>query len=172
MLISKPPVGEYPPYALAYINKVPDDGRILEHLQNNTSVLRSLIGSLSEEQLAYRYAPGKWTIKEVLIHITDSERIFAYRALRIGRGDTTPLPGFEQNDYVPASLAGERSIQSILEEYDSVRKATLTLLNNMPATAYTNITACNNAPCSLRALAYMIAGHEMHHVDIIKERYL
>ena len=120
----------------------------------------------------HRYAPGKWTIKEVLIHICDTERIFAYRALRIGRGDITPLPGFEQDDYVPVSQANSRSIKNILAEYESVRKATLTLFNSMPRQAFTHIGTCNNSPVSLRALAYMIAGHEMHHVAIIKERYL
>ncbi len=172
MLIPKPPVGEYPPYAITYIDKVPNDGQVLVHLQNNMNMLLSLAVKLSDEQLAYRYAPGKWTIKEVLIHIADTERIFAYRALRIGRGDTTPLPGFEQDDYVPASHANERTIASIMEEYEAVRKASLTLLYSMLPGAFTNIAACNNAPVSLRALAYMIAGHEMHHVDIIKERYL
>ncbi|RYE25094.1 MAG: DinB family protein [Sphingobacteriales bacterium] len=172
MLISKPGVDEYKPYAEAYINKLPDDGQVMEHLHNNMNMVLALVGSLTEEQLNYRYAPGKWSIKEVLIHIADTERIFAYRALRIGRGDTTPLPGFEQDDYVPASQAANRVIKSIVDEYESVRRATLTLLNAMPPAAFTNVTACNNAPCSLRALAYMIAGHEMHHVAIIKERYL
>lgn len=172
MLIPKPPAGEYPTYAIAYIDKIPNDGQVLAHLQNNMNMLLALVGRLSDEQLAYRYAPGKWSIKEVLVHIADTERIFACRALRIGRGDTTPLPGFDQDSYVPASHANERTIAAIMEEYETVRKASLTLLYSMLPGVFTNVAACNNAPVSLRALAYMIAGHEMHHVDIIKERYL
>src|ERR1041385_8444028 len=125
--IEKPAEGEYAPYTIRYIGLLPDDGLVLQHLEDNLKATTDFILSLPEEKLAFRYAEGKWTIKEVLVHIIDDERIYAYRALRIGRGDTTPLPGFEQEDYVPFYRANERSVSSILQEYTAVRKATISL---------------------------------------------
>lgn len=171
-LISKPSEGEYIPYAIAYISLVPDDGAVLQYAADNLENVKSLIRAATEEELLYRYAPGKWNIKEVLVHIIDTERIFAYRALRIARNDKTPLTGFEQDDYVPASNAGERDIESIMEEYAAVRMATLTLFRSLDMADYLKTGVANNHPVSVRALAYQIAGHEQHHFNIIKERYL
>ena len=128
--ISRPEFGEYAPYTITYIDHVPNDGLVLEHLRENAKLTRALVSSLSEERLLSRYAPGKWSIKEVLVHVIDAERIFAYRALRIARNDKTPLPGFEENDYVPASQADQRVINSIVEEYAAVRLASVTLLES------------------------------------------
>lgn len=170
--ISKPGVGEYAPYATAYISLVPDSGHVLHQLRENASTLRQLILSMPVERLNKGYAPGKWTPKELLVHLIDAERIFTYRALCIARNDTQPLPGFEENDYVSASNANDRDIEDILEEYENVKKATLSLFNSFNNDILLRKGLANNAPVSVRALAYMVAGHEMHHINIIKERYL
>src|SRR6476659_2584058 len=116
-LIPKPKEGEYPPYAIMYVGLLPDDGFLLTHLHNNLTATRELVLSLPGEKLNYRYAKNKWTIKEILVHIIDDERIYAYRALRFARNDKTELPGFEQDDYVLYSQANERNIKNIMEEY-------------------------------------------------------
>ena len=124
------------------------------------------------DKLTYRYAENKWTIKEILVHIMDDERIYAYRALRIARNDKTPLPGFEQDDYVPFSKANQRSLASILREYKTVRQATVSLFTSFNMEDLLRIGTANDHPVSVRALAWHIAGHELHHLNIIKERYL
>src|SRR5262245_15533889 len=108
--IAKPEAGEFPPYAAMYIDLLPDDGLVLKHLKDNLKATKSLLLPLPPEKLLYRYAEGKWTVKEVLVHIIDDERIYAYRALRFARNDTTELPGFEQEDYARYSGANERSV--------------------------------------------------------------
>src|SRR6476469_6685320 len=117
--IAKPHDGEFPPYAIMYIRLLPDDGLLLQHLKVNFKMTRDLILSLPHEKLNYKYAAGKWTIKEILVHIIDDERIYAYRALRFARNDKTELPGFEQDDYALYSQANERDIENILEEYEA-----------------------------------------------------
>jgi uncharacterized damage-inducible protein DinB len=170
--IAKPKEGEFPPYAIMYITLLPDDGRVLEHLKDQFESTKVLVLSLPEEKLNYRYAEGKWTIKEILLHIIDTERIFAYRALRFARNDMTELPGYEQDDYTPYSGATGRDLTSIFEEYEAVRNATITLFNGFEEEAYTRLGVANKHTVSVRALAYQIAGHELHHINIIKERYL
>lgn len=170
--IQKPAKGEYRDYAAAYVSKVPDDGMVLQHLQNNFETINSLVINLPEEKLLSAYAPGKWTLKELLVHMMDTERIVANRALRIARNDKTDLPGFEQNDYVPYSYANERSIANIMEEYALQRKSTIALFSNFDESAFTRIGFANGAPFSVRAALYIIAGHELHHLKIIKEKYL
>lgn len=171
-IIAKPDIDEYPAYASMYIDLLDDDGEILSHLKNQLDKTKDFFTGLSKKQLKYTYAEGKWTIKEILVHIIDDERIFAYRALRIGRGDATPLPGFEQDDYVPFSHANERSIKDILKEYKSVRKATLTLFKTFYDEDLFRKGIANGFVVSVRALLYHIAGHELHHLNIIKNLYL
>lgn len=171
-LITKPEAAEYAPYYDKYISLVPADGMVLQHLYNNREMIDAFLVSLPPERWEHRYAEGKWTIKEMLLHVIDTERIFAYRALTIARGDATPLPGYEQDDYVPTSGANTRSSSSLLEEYATVRQATLTLLGNLPDEAWGRIGTANDTPVSVRAIAYMLVGHELHHLTIIKERYL
>lgn len=171
-LIPKPEPGEYDPYAIMYVKLLPDDGMILQHLYNNRQRVDKFLSALTPEQWMLRYAEGKWTIKEILLHIIDDERIYAYRALRIARGDTTPLPGFDQDPYVTASHANDRSVQSLLEEYASVRNATLTLFGNLPDDAWMKTGTANDHSVTVRALIYHLAGHELHHLNIIKEKYL
>ncbi len=171
-LIMKPSPNEYAPYYDRYISLVQEDGMVLQHLYTNRKMIDAFLTALPADRWEYRYAEGKWTIKEALLHVIDTERIFAYRALTIARGDTTSLPGYEQDDYVPTSAANTRSSSSLLEEYAAVRQATLTLLGNLPEEAWGRIGTANEKPVSVRAIAYMLAGHELHHLTIIKERYL
>lgn len=169
--IPKPPANEYAAYTIAYIAQVPDDGRVLEHLQHNAEVMKQHILSLPEEKLATPCAPGEWTVKEILVHIMDSERVFAYRALRVARNDMTPLPGFEQDDYVPYSGANARSLDNIFAEYIAIRAATMTFFESLDDAAWLRIGTASNNPVSVRAAAYIIAGHELYHLDSIKQNY-
>src|SRR5262249_41278086 len=118
--IAKPNEGEYNPYAIIYIKLLPDDGLIIKHLKESFKAVKDFILSIPSDKLQYRYAENKWSIKEILVHIMDDERIYAYRALRIARNDKTELPGFEQDEYVPYSRANERSLKSILNEYATI----------------------------------------------------
>jgi len=170
--VEKPKEGEYNPYAIMYIRLLPDDGLIIKHLNENFKTVKNFILSVPEEKLLYRYAENKWTIKEMLVHIMDDERIYAYRALRIARNDKTELPGFEQDDYVPYSRANERSLKNILNEYATIRRATISLFENLNEAAFLRTGTANGHIVSVRALAYHIAGHELHHMNIIRERYL
>jgi uncharacterized damage-inducible protein DinB len=170
--IEKPGEGEYAPYAIRYIGLLPDDGLVLRHMEENLRATREFILSLPEEKLAHRYAEGKWTIKEILVHLSDDERIYAYRALRFARGDKTELPGFEQDDYAARSGANARDIEDILAEFADVRRATVSLFKGLDREALVRVGVADGKVMSVRAAAYHIAGHELRHVDIIKERYL
>jgi DinB superfamily len=172
--IQKPFPGEYPAYSSIYMDLIPNDGMVLKHLKDNFIKIKELIYSIPEERLYYRYAKDKWTIKEILVHIIDDERIFSYRALRYARNDKTELPGFEQDDYVIWSGANERSLESIFEEYETVRNASISLFEWLPDDCFlrTGTSTGNLNERTVRALAYHIAGHEQRHVKIIKERYI
>lgn len=171
VLIERPEVGEYIPFQKKYIDLV-EGTNLLGTLQTSLAETQALVRGLSEEKLLYRYADGKWNIKEVLLHIIDAERIFTYRALRFARQDSTPLPGFDENTYVPASGASFRSIDNLLEEFTSVRASTITLFKNFTPEMFRTIGTASNNPMSARTMAYVTAGHEIHHRNIIKERYL
>jgi uncharacterized damage-inducible protein DinB len=170
--IEKPKEGEYPAYAIMYMKLVPDDGLLLKHLRDGFNSIQKLILPLPEEKLLYRYATNKWTIKEVLVHLIDDERIYAYRALCFARNEKTPLPGFEQDDYIAASNANDRSLKNILQEYEAVRNATIALYEGLDDGALVRSGIANNNKATVRALGYHIVGHEFHHVNIIKEKYL
>ncbi len=170
--IDKPREGEYAPYAIRYIGLMPDDGLVLEHLKNNLKLTRDFILSLPEERLTHRYAEGKWTIKEILLHIADDERIYTYRALRFARNDATELPGFEQDDYALHSGANDRTINDLLVELATVREATISLYNGLDSAALTRAGVASGNFMTVRAIAYHIAGHELRHLNIIRERYL
>ena len=169
--IPKPEAGEFPPYASMYIDLIPDDGRVLEHLRDNMTVVQEHIKTLPSEKLATPHAEGEWTVKEILVHIMDDERIYAYRALRFARGDSTELPGFEQDDYVPPSKANERDLDEIFKEYQTIRWATITLFNYLDDDALLRGGVASGNYATVRALAYHIAGHEMHHLNSIKQNY-
>lgn len=169
--IEKPKSGEFAPYTTMYIDLLPDDGRILTHLQNNLQKTIDLIQSFPEEALITPHAPGEWTIKEIIVHCIDDERIYAYRALRFGRNDQTELPGFEQDDYVPHSKANQRNSQGIIDELKAVRAATITLFNSFDDNDLLQKGIGSGNVLSVRAAAYHIAGHELHHLNSIQENY-
>ena len=170
--IPKPLDGEFAPYAIMYIGLLPDDGLVLSHMQDNLKIITDLVRPLSESQLTTPFAQGEWTIKEILLHIIDDERIYAYRALRAARNDQTELPGFDQDLFTTYSGANQRSLESLFEEYASVRAATITFFNNVPDEALTRASIANGHAMSVRAAAYHIAGHELHHLNSIKQNYL
>lgn len=170
-LIARPGTDEYAPYYGTYIGKVPD-GDLRAMLASQLAETLALIRSIPESRGGHRYAPDKWSIKGVLGHLADSERIFSYRALRIGRGDTTPLPGFEQDDYVPMGNFDARTLRDLADELAAVRQATLHLFAHLDQAAVERRGTASGKPVSVRALAYIIAGHELHHVGILKTRYL
>lgn len=157
-------------YFTRYANLVPETD-VITVLKEAKKTSRKLMFSLNLDQWDYRYAEGKWSVKEVWLHMIDTERIFAYRALRFGRGDQTPLPGFEQNDYVGPSKAAERSIASIIHEYETVRDATISLFEYMPPEALDRTGTASGNKLSARALAFIIAGHERHHLNGLKLNY-
>jgi len=165
----RPEQNEYAAYFDRYISKVDEKGS--EAVLRSTQFL-DLITGFTVAQWDYSYAPGKWTLRQVLVHLMDTERIFAYRALRISRNDMTALPGFEQDGYVDNAVAENRSADSLIEEYKSVRAATLSLFGQLNAEALSRIGTAGDAATSVRALAYMIAGHELHHQELIHAHYL
>jgi len=169
--IARPATDEYAPYYGTYVSKVPE-GDLFALLSNQLADTLTLIRSLPEARGGHRYAPGKWSIKEVIGHVIDAERIFSYRGLRIGRGDATPLPGFEQNDYVPAGAFDRRTLRDLADELAAVRQATILLFRHLDAEALARRGTASGNPISARALAYIIAGHERHHVEILKSKYL
>lgn len=170
--IAKPEAGEFAPYASMYIDLLPDDGLILQHLRSNFETTRNLILSLPEGKLIHRYAPGKWTIKEILVHIVDDERIYSYRALRFARNDPTELPGFDQDVFARHSGADERGLDDIFEEYEAVRSATITLFGGLEDEAFLRRGTADGNVMSVRAAVYHLAGHELHHMNVIREKYL
>ena len=170
--IPKPEPGEYDPYAIEYFNLIPDDGQVIQHLEDNMKMMEELVSAFTEEQLTRPHADGEWTIKEILLHVIDDERIYAYRTLRAARNDKTALPGFEQDDYVEPSRANERSLESLLDEYRSVRMSTITLIKYLPEVALMYSVMANNHEVTVRALCYHIAGHEMHHIVSVRKNYL
>jgi hypothetical protein len=170
--IEKPNEDESAPYAIQYIRLLPDDGLVLDHLQKNIESTRSFLLSLPEDKLLYRYAAAKWTIKEIVLHIADDERIYAYRALRFARNDTTQLPGFDQDEYTRYSGANQRTLNDLLDELATVRAATLSLYKGLGGDTLMRTGVASRNMMSVRAIAYHIAGHELRHLKIIRERYI
>jgi uncharacterized damage-inducible protein DinB len=168
---ARPESDEYVPYYHKYISLVPD-GDLVETLRSQMIRTQSLLREIPESRESHRYAPEKWSIREVVGHMADVERVMTYRALRIARADTTPLPGFDENAYVPAGNFEARSLASLAHELDEVRRATVAFVETLEPDAAARRGTANNNEISARALAYIIAGHERHHVGILKERYL
>lgn len=169
--MNRPAQSEHAPYYSRYVDLVPD-GPIIEVLRSQAKETLELLRSIPEAKGNHAYAQGKWTIKEVFGHVVDSERVFSYRALRIGRGDATPLPGFEQDDYVPHGGFASRTLHDLADELEAVRRATLLLFEGFPRDAGARMGTASGNPVSVQALAYIIAGHERHHVKVLRERYL
>ena len=169
--MKRPDPSEYAPYYGRYIELVPE-GSIVEILRTQVRGTLDLLRSLPEANGNHRYAPGKWSIKQVVGHVTDGERVFSYRALRFGRGDATQLPGFEQDDYARDGGFDVRTLQHLSDELEAVRRATVRLYEGFSEEESLRKGIASSNPVSVRALAYIIAGHELHHVKILKEKYL
>jgi hypothetical protein len=170
-LSERPDTTEFAPYYSRYITGVPA-GDVLGTLAQQLDDTLALLASVSESQATTRYEPGKWSVKEVVGHVADTERIMAYRALRIARGDRTPLPGFEQDDYVAAANFDARPLAVLVDGLETVRRATLSLFRSFDDEALLRRGVANELEVTPRALAYIIAGHERHHVAILRSRYL
>ena len=168
--IPRPVAAEYAPYYGRYIDKVPD-GDLLRTLEDQGRETQAVLARLSEAKALHRYAPGKWSVKEVIGHVSDTERVFSYRALRFARGDTIALPGFDENAWVPAGSFDARSLADLAAELDAVRRATLTLFRGLDAAALARRGTASDNAVSVRAIAWIIAGHERHHVALLHERY-
>lgn len=170
--IPYPPDNEYGDFYQSYVRRIDPDEEILECLRRGARELTGLLGDVPAAHWSVRYAPDKWDLRTMVLHLIDGERVFAYRALRIARGDTTPLPGFDENAFAAECGAGHRSPVSLLAEYRSVRRATLSLFRSLPAHALSRTGTASGCPASPRAIAYIIAGHERHHLALLRERYL
>jgi hypothetical protein len=168
--IPRPAAAEYDPYYGRYIDKVPE-GDLLRTLEAQARETQALLAGLSDAKALHRYAAGKWSIKEVIGHVADTERVYSYRALRFARADATALPGFDENAWVPAGNFDARPLADLAAELDAVRRATLALFRGLDAAALARRGTANDAAISVRAIAWIIAGHERHHVALLHERY-
>ena len=167
----KPESSEYAPYYEKYIEQASKAG-VRDSFASQPSELRRALDGVAEEKGTFAYEEGKWTIKELLSHIIDGERIFGYRILRISRGDTTPIEGFEQDDYIATSNANNRSFSDLLDEFEFNRKANVLMINNLDENALTRMGTASDNPISARALISILIGHVGHHLNILNERYL
>jgi uncharacterized damage-inducible protein DinB len=170
--IEFPSKSEYPIYAEMYMKLVNKDGSLIEQLKSSLERTKTLINNLSNEELDYRYEKNKWSIKEVLVHIIDDERIYGYRALSFARNDKTNLPGFEQDDYNANSDTSERAIENIMDEYEALRLSTIALFKGFSGIALKRLGIANGNQASVRALGYHILGHDLHHIKVIENLYL
>ena len=169
-IVGRPEADEIPSHYVGYIKRVPETDPVMvcaSQIEETAALLRGL----SDTDAMYRYGRGKWSIKEVVGHLSDTERIMAYRALRIARGDTTALPSFDENAYVPVAKFDARSLADLVGELRTVRAATLALLRTFDAEAWRRRGTASGKPVSVRALGFMIPGHERHHVEVLRTRY-
>jgi DinB superfamily len=167
----RPEKTEYNEYYERYVSLV-NETEIVQVLENQQAELSEIFERITEEKSLYAYAEGKWTIKEVLGHLSDGERIFAYRALRISRADETPIEGFEQDGYIENSNFNGTKLSDLLDEFLLIRKSNLIFFKNLTAEAWTRAGTASDSPVSVRAIAYIMAGHVRHHIRILRERYL
>jgi hypothetical protein len=170
LIIARPQPDEYAPYYARYISLVKGED-ILTALDQQRRDTMTLLCGRDEEDGDFRYAPEKWSAKEVLGHMCDTERVFAYRALRISRADATPLEGYEQDDYVRNGPFAHRQLSDLVEDFIAVRRATVSLLRNLDEEAWMRRGIANKNEVSVRGIAYIIAGHELHHRSILEEKY-
>jgi uncharacterized damage-inducible protein DinB len=170
-MIVRPASTEYVPYYETYISKVPD-GDVIEILEEQIADTFRLLGGLGEEEGNYRYEPEKWNVKQVLGHVIDTERVFSYRALAFARGDKTPLPPMEQDDYAANSNYTAQTLSGITDQLSAVRRASLTLFKSFDDEIALRTGTASGFEFSVRSIMYIIAGHEIHHKRVVKERYL
>lgn len=171
LAITRPETGQYAPSHSAYVDAVPD-GDVLAMLERQVNDTVALLEGIGEQRSQHRYAPGKWSIREVIGHVIDAERVFAYRALSFARGDRNALPGFEENEWAATSNAHGRSLASLLDELRRVRASTVALFRSFGAAEWARGGTASGHRVTVPALAYVVAGHERHHVRILRERYL
>ena len=169
--MSRPDTNEYAPYYERYVSLVAETD-IVNVLGAQPTQLQDLLTAMPEDRGAFRYAEGKWSVKELISHLIDGERIFAYRVLRISRADETPIEGFEQDGYIENSHANERSFAELLEEFSLLRRANMIMFKNLDDGDWQRTGTASEATVSVRALAYIMAGHVDHHLNILRERYL
>lgn len=170
--IPPPTSEEYAPFYADYIQRAAARGDIMAALSFQIDELRTALGALSDSQARFKPGPQEWSIKEVVSHLIDTERVFSYRLLRISRKDKTPLPGFEQEDYVRESGADTLPLIDLLDEFVHLRQANLLAIRNMKPIAFTETGTASGSPVSTRALVYMLVGHVEHHMASLKEKYL
>jgi hypothetical protein len=168
--MSRPAAGDFPPYFARYIARVEADS-IAEAIDQYAAEMEVFYTGLPEDKADYAYAPGKWTLKELLQHVIDAERIFAYRILRISRNDSTPLPSFDEDSYVLYSGAASRSFASIKEEFIAVRKSTDLLLRSLTEEQYKRSGVASNLPVTVNAIGFILFGHLLHHKQVLHEKY-
>lgn len=171
LTVARPQPVEFAEFYAGYIAEVPLEGDPLEQLGTQLESVTRLLEGVSDEYAEFRYEPGKWSIKEVVGHLCDSERVFSYRMMRVGRADETALPGFEENDYVREANFDARTLPNIAGEWSSIRKATIALAQGFPPDAWERMGTANQKPISARALLYIILGHTQHHVGVLRTRY-
>ena len=172
VLPGAPDPGEYNPAFAGYVDQARPFGDPIEQLAAQLADVLALFGALLAEKRGYRYAPGKWSVQQLLGHIIDTERVFAYRLLRIARADATPLAGFNENDYAATAEAESCDWDALMQEFTHVRQSTILLLRHLPAAAWVRAGVVNGAPLSVRAQAYILFGHVAHHLEILRCRYL
>jgi hypothetical protein len=170
-LSTKPATQEYAPYYGRYIDLVPS-GDIVDTMRRQMKDTIDFLSGLTDQEALRRYAPDKWSIKEIIGHLIDAERVFAYRALRFARNDKTSLPGYEQDDYVTNGGFDQRQLSALSKEYEHVRQASIDLFEGLSEKAWDRRGAANEVEISVRALAWIISGHELHHKEVIKTKYL
>lgn len=171
MLLSGLPTSEYNPYYRTYTMAL-GEVSLMDALVDGKEELLSLMEKIPEEKLSFAYAEGKWTLAEALVHILDTERVFQYRALRFARNDKVDLPGFDQEVFVPYSNSGSRTVQDLMAEYKAVRDSTIALFKSFDEEALMRKGVASGSPMSVRAMGFIISGHQAHHIRIIRERYL
>jgi DinB superfamily len=167
----RPGADEYAPAFAGYVGRIGEDEDIVAALAGQLDQVLARFGRIPEARGDYRYAPGKWSVKELVGHLSDTERVFAYRALRIARGDATPLASFDDQSYVTEVRADERTVADLAAEWGDVRRATLALFRHLPAAAWTRRGVAGGHPTSVRALAYLTVGHVRHHLETLEARY-
>jgi hypothetical protein len=169
-MLYRPDTTEYADYYKNYIALVPE-GPVLDFLAQQPGEYRRLLAGVSDAEAIAPTAPGKWSIKQILGHISDTERVISYRALRFARGDQTELPGFEQDDFVREAGSNSRSVEDLLAEFENIRKATIALFSSLPPGADTRTGLANSNRLTVRALAFIAAGHAQHHYEMLKARF-
>ena len=168
--IARPAADEYAPYYGKYIGLVEGDD-VLPHLVSQVERTWRMLSTLDDKRASHRYEPGKWSVKQVVGHLSDVERVFTYRALRMSRADATPLPGFDENAYVDNATFDDRPIEDLALEFRAVRSATIALFASLPESALVRRGTANDVPFSVRSFAWICAGHELHHRKLLVERY-